>query len=147
MNNIKLFESRHIRSVWDENAQKWYFAIVDVVSVLTASVDAGAYWRKLKERLIKEGNETVTNCHSLKMIAADGKQRSTDVADAEELLRLIQSIPSPKAEPFRLWLAKVGKERIDDIEDKGARKGCPYKSIKIVGPSPCGWPGFAMQQS
>jgi prophage antirepressor-like protein len=146
MNNIKLFESRHIRSVWDENAQKWYFAIVDVVSVLTASVDAGAYWRKLKERLIKEGNETVTNCHSLKMIAADGKQRNTDVADAEDLLRLIQSIPSPKAEPFRLWLAKVGKERIDEIEDKGARKGCPYKSVKNVGPSPCGWPGFAMQQ-
>jgi len=117
MNNIKLFESRHIRSVWDENAQKWYFAIVDVVSVLTASVDAGAYWRKLKERLIKEGNETVTNCHSLKMIAADGKQRSTDVADAEELLRLIQSIPSPKAEPFKLWLAKVGYERLEEIEN------------------------------
>jgi prophage antirepressor-like protein len=117
MNNIKLFESRHIRSVWDENAQKWYFAIVDVVSVLTTSVDAGAYWRKLKERLIKEGNETVTNCHSLKMIAADGKKRSTDVADAEELLRLIQSIPSPKAEPFKRWLAKVGYERLEEIEN------------------------------
>ena len=93
MKNIKLFESKHIRSVWDEKAQKWYFAIVDVVSVLTASVDAGAYWRKLKERLIKEGNETVTNCHSLKMIAADGKQRSTDAADAEQLLRFSRSNP------------------------------------------------------
>jgi hypothetical protein len=90
---------------------------VDVVSVLTASVDSGAYWRKLKERLKKEGNETVTNCHSLKMIAADGKQRLTDVADAEQLLRLIQSIPSPKAEPFKLWLARVGYERLEEIEN------------------------------
>jgi len=117
MNNIKLFESKQIRSVWDEKVQKWYFAIVDVVSVLTASVDSGAYWRKLKERLKKEGNETVTNCHSLKMIAADGKQRLTDVADAEQLLRLIQSIPSPKAEPFKLWLARVGYERLEEIEN------------------------------
>ncbi len=117
MNNIKLFESKKIRSVWDEKAQKWYFAIVDVVSVLTASVDAGAYWRKLKERLIKEGNETVTNCHSLKVLAADGKQRSADVADVEQLLRLIQSIPSPKAEPFKLWLARVGYERLEEIEN------------------------------
>ena len=117
MNNIRLFESKQIRSVWDEKAQKWYFAIVDVVSVLTASVDAGAYWRKLKERLIKEGNETVTNCHRLKMLAADGKQRTADVADAEQLLRLIQSIPSPKAEPFKLWLARVGYERLEEIEN------------------------------
>ncbi|MFH0998916.1 MAG: Bro-N domain-containing protein, partial [Pseudomonadota bacterium] len=117
MNNIKLFESKQIRSVWDEKVQKWYFAIVDVVSVLTDSVDSGAYWRKLKERLKKEGNETVTNCHSLKMIAADGKQRLTDVAGAEQLLRLIQSIPSPKAEPFKLWLARVGYERLEEIEN------------------------------
>jgi hypothetical protein len=117
MNNIKLFESKQIRSVWDEKVQKWYFAIVDVVSVLTDSVDSGAYWRKLKERLKKEGNETVTNCHSLKMIAADGKQRLTDVADAEQLLRLIQSIPSPKAEPFKHWLARVGYERLEEIEN------------------------------
>jgi hypothetical protein len=117
MNNIKLFESKQIRSVWDEKVQKWYFAIVDVVSVLTASVDSGAYWRKLKERLKKEDNETVTNCHSLKMIAADGKQRLTDVADAEQLLRLIQSIPLPKAEPFKLWLARVGYERLEEIEN------------------------------
>jgi len=117
MKNVKLFESKHIRSAWDEKAQKWYFAIVDVVSVLTASVDAAAYWRKLKERLIKEGNETVTNCHGLKMTAADGKQRTTDVADAEQLLRLIQSIPSPKAEPFKLWLARAGYERLEEIEN------------------------------
>lgn len=117
MNNIKLFESKQIRSVWDEKAQTWYFAIVDVVSVLTSSIDSGAYWRKLKERLKKEGNETVTNCHSLKMIAADGKQRLTDVADVEQLLRLIQSIPSPKAEPFKQWLARVGYERLEEIEN------------------------------
>jgi hypothetical protein len=117
MNNIKLFESKKIRSLWDEKAQKWYFAIVDVVAVLTDSVDSGAYWRKLKERLKKEGNETVTNCHSLKMIAADGKQRLTDVADAEQLLRLIQSIPSPKVEPFKQWLARVGYERLEEIEN------------------------------
>lgn len=117
MNNVKLFESKHIRSAWDEKKQKWYFAIVDVVSALTSSIDAGAYWRKLKERLTKEGNETVTNCHSLKMLAADGKQRSTDVADAEQLLRLIQSIPSPKAEPFKQWLARVGYERLEEIEN------------------------------
>ena len=93
------------------------FAIVDVIAILTASVDAGAYWRKLKERLKKEGNETVTDCHALKMTAADGKQRMTDVADTEQLLRLIQSIPSPKAEPFKLWLAKVGYERLEEIEN------------------------------
>jgi len=108
MSNIKLFESKQIRSAWSEKEQKWYFAIVDVIAVLTESADAGAYWRKLKERLKKEGNETVTNCHGLKMTAADGKQRLTDVADTEQLLRLIQSIPSPKAEPFKLWLARVG---------------------------------------
>jgi hypothetical protein len=117
MNNIKLFESNKIRSVWDEKAQKWFFAIVDVVSVLTASVDSGAYWRKLKERLIKEGNETVTNCHSLKMMAADGKQRLTDVVDVAQLFRLIQSIPSPKVEPLKQWLARVGYERLEEIEN------------------------------
>jgi len=94
-----------------------HFAIVDVVGVLTGSGDSGAYWRKLKERLKKEGNESVTNCHALKMTAADGRQRLTDVADAEQLLRLIQSIPSPKAEPFKRWLAKVGYERLQEIEN------------------------------
>lgn len=114
---IQLFEDKKIRTAWDENTEEWYFSIVDVVAVLTESVDPGAYWRKLKERLKKEGNETVTNCHSLKMTAADGKMRSTDVANTEQLLRIIQSIPSPKAEPFKLWLAMVGKERIDETID------------------------------
>jgi hypothetical protein len=116
-NKIKLFNDKKIRTHWDEEQDKWYFSIVDIVSVLTDSVDAGAYWRKLKERLIKEGNETVTNCHGLKMRAADGKMRLTDVADTEQLFRLIQSIPSPKAEPFKIWLAQVGRERVDEIED------------------------------
>jgi hypothetical protein len=114
---IKLFNQKQVRCHWDIEKEKWYFSIVDVVEVLTESVDAGAYWRKLKERLKKEGNETVTNCHSLKMIAADGKMRFTDVADTEQLFRLIQSVPSPKAEPFKIWLARVGSERIDEIED------------------------------
>jgi hypothetical protein len=117
MSNIKLFESKQVRTEWDPTAQKWYFAIVDVIAVLTESADPGAYWRKLKERLKKEGNETVTNCHGLKMTAADGKQRLTDVADTEQLLRLIQTIPSPKAEPFKLWLARVGYERLEEIEN------------------------------
>jgi hypothetical protein len=114
---IKLFNQKQVRCHWDIVKEKWYFSIVDVVEVLTESVDAGAYWRKLKERLKKEGNETVTNCHSLKMIAADGKMRFTDIADTEQLFRLIQSVPSPKAEPFKIWLARVGSERIDEIED------------------------------
>ncbi len=117
MNNLILFEAKRVRRVWSEENLKWYFAIVDVVAVLTDSIDSGAYWRKLKERLKKEGNETVTNCHSLKMEAADGKMRFTDVADAEQLFRLIQSIPSPKAEPFKRWLAKVGYERLEEIEN------------------------------
>ena len=114
---IKLFEHQQIRAEWDERTHKWYFSIVDIIAVLTESTDPGAYWRKLKERLKKEGNQTVTNCHGLKMTAADGKQRLTDVADTEQLLRLIQSIPSPKAEPFKRWLAQVGYERIQEIEN------------------------------
>lgn len=114
---VKLFEEKKVRSVWNEEAEKWYFSIVDVVGVLTDSVDASAYWRKLKQRLKEEGNETVTNCHSLKMLAEDGKMRLTDVADTEQLFRLIQSIPSPRAEPFKLWIAKVARERIDELED------------------------------
>ena len=117
MSDIKLFESKKVRSHWSGEDEKWYFAVVDVVAVLTDSIDPGAYWRKLKERLKAEGNETVTNCHGLKMVAADGKMRLTDVADVEQLLRLIQSIPSPKAEPFKRWLAKVGYERLQEIED------------------------------
>ena len=114
---IKLFEDQPIRTAWDEEHEEWYFSIVDVVGVLTESNDAAAYWRKLKQRLKAEGNETVTNCHSLKMVAADGKRRMTDVATTEQLLRLIQSIPSKKAEPFKLWLAQVGRERIEETID------------------------------
>jgi BRO family, N-terminal domain len=115
--SIKLFEQKQVRSAWDEAVEKWYFSIVDVIKILTESVDAGAYWRKLKQRLKEEGNQTVTNCHGLKMLAEDGKMRLTDVADTEQLFRLIQSIPSPKAEPFKLWIAQVARERIDEIED------------------------------
>jgi hypothetical protein len=114
---IKVFEKRTIRSLWDDEAEAWYFSIVDVVGVLTDSVDPAAYWRKLKERLKKEGNQTVTDCHAFKMKAADGKMRKTDCADTEQLFRLIQSIPSPKAEPFKLWMARVASERIDQIQD------------------------------
>lgn len=114
---LKLFEERKVRTVWDDEKEKWYFSIVDVVSVLTDSVDATAYWRKLKQRLKEEGNETVINCHGLKMKAADGKMRLTDVADTEQLLRIIQSIPSPKAEPFKQWMAHVASERLDQMQD------------------------------
>lgn len=114
---IKLFQDRNVRVVWDDEQEKYYFSVVDVVAVLTDSVDPQAYWRKLKQRLKEEGNQTVTNCHALKMMAADGKMRNTDVADTEELLRIIQSVPSPKAEPFKLWLAKVGRERLDELVD------------------------------
>ena len=117
---IKLFESKKVRSVWNDDEEKWYFSIVDVVSVLTDQPHhqgARNYWKVLKSRLLKEGNETVTNCNRLKLEAEDGKQRETDVADTEQLFRLIQSIPSPKAEPFKQWLAKAGRERIDEIED------------------------------
>jgi len=117
MSNIKLFEEKNVRSIWNEQEEKWYFSITDVVFILTVSIDALAYWRKLKQRLKAEGNETVTNCHGLKMVSTDGKMRMTDVANTEQLLRLIQSIPSPKAEPFKLWLAQVGAERIAEIEN------------------------------
>ncbi len=116
-NKIQLFENQPIRTAWNEELEEWYFSIIDVVAVLTESKDANAYWRKLKQRLIKEGNETVTNCHALKMKAADGKRRLTDVANIEQLLRIIQSIPSKKAEPFKLWLAQVGRDRIEEIID------------------------------
>jgi len=114
---IKLFESKKIRSVWDDNKEKWYFSIVDVVGVLTDSPNPNNYWKVLKHRLAKEGSELVTDCNQLKMQSSDGKYYKTDVADTEQLFRLIQSIPSPKAEPFKLWLAKAGRERIDEIED------------------------------
>ena len=113
----KLFEDRKIRTIWDDEEEKWYFSIIDVAAVLTDSIDPAAYWRKLKQRLKKEGNETVTNCHGLKLQAADGKLRLTDVADTEQLFRIIQSIPSPKAEPIKQWMAHIAAERIDHIQD------------------------------
>ena len=115
--HLKQYEQRMIRTHWHEAEEKWYFAIVDVIAVLTDSVDPKNYWRVLKKRLRDEGNETITNCNGLKMLAADGKMRKTDVADVEQLLRLVQSIPSPKAEPFKLWLAQVGSERIQETID------------------------------
>jgi hypothetical protein len=114
---IKIFDNKQVRTHWDSEQEKWFIAIGDVIDFLTESIDPNAYWRKLKQRLKIEGNETVTNCHSLKMLAADGKMRMTDVADTEQLFRLIQSIPSPKAEPFKLWLAQVAAERLDEMQD------------------------------
>lgn len=117
---IKLFEQKQVRSVWSDENEKWYFSVVDIIAILTDQPThqrARNYWKVLKNRLLKEGNETVTNCNRLKMLAEDGKMRETDVADTEQLFRLIQSIPSPKTEPFKLWLAQVGRERIDEIED------------------------------
>ena len=115
--SIKLFEDKRVRTAWSEGEEEWYFSIVDVCVILTDSVDGRKYWNKLKQRLIEEGNETVTNCHQLKMIAQDGKMRFTDVATAKQLLRIIQSIPSPKAEPFKLWLAEVGHKRLEEMVD------------------------------
>lgn len=116
-NAIQLFEDQPIRAAWDEEKEEWYFSVVDVVRVLTDSPNPQTYWRVMKKRLKDEGNETVTSCNALKMTAADGKKRMTDVADTEQLLRIIQSIPSPKAEPFKLWLAQVGRERIEETID------------------------------
>ena len=115
-----MYEERKVRTVWDDEHEKWYFSIVDVVAVLTEQTDsqkARKYWNKLKQRLLEEGNQTVTNCHQLKIKAADGKMRLTDVADQEQLFRLIQSIPSPKAEPFKQWMAQVASQRIDQMQD------------------------------
>ena len=120
--SLQLFEEKKVRTVWDDKEEKWYFSIVDVCGVLTDSKDANAYWRKLKQRLKKEGNETVTNCHGLKLRASDGKLRMTDVADTEQLFRIIQSIPSPKAEPFKVWMAQVASTRLEQMQD-------PEKSI------------------
>ena len=116
-NSIQLFDSKRIRTQWDAEKEKWYFSVVDIIEVLTGSSDASAYWRKLKQRLKEEGNETVTNCHALKMQASDGKNRLTDVADQEQMFRLIQSIPSPKAEPIKRWIAQVASERLDEMQD------------------------------
>ena len=117
---VVLFENHPVRRAWDEKAEKWYFSVVDVVAVLTEQSDfltARKYWNKLKERLSVEGNQTVTNCHQLKLVAEDGKMRETDVADVKTILRLVQSVPSPKAEPIKLWLARVGYERMQETID------------------------------
>jgi prophage antirepressor-like protein len=118
--SLKLFENQKVRAIWDDQQEKWYFSIIDIIAILTDSHDYQAarnYWKVLKNRLVKEGNETVTNCNQLKMQASDGKMRMTDVADTEQLFRLIQSIPSPKAEPFKLWMSQVASERIDQMQD------------------------------
>ena len=114
---IRLFEERKVRTVWDDQEEKWYFSIVDVCDVLTDSPNPRNYWKVLKHRLIKEGNETVTNCNQLKLLAEDGKMRLTDVADTQQLFRIIQSIPSPKAEPFKEWMAQVASQRMDQMQD------------------------------
>ena len=116
-NAIKIFEEKKVRTVWDSETEEWYFSIVDVIAVLTDSKNPSTYWRVLKKRLLDEGNETVTNCNALKLPATDGKMRLTDVATTEQLFRLIQSVPSPKAEPFKLWMAQVAKERLDQMQD------------------------------
>ncbi|MBS1759639.1 MAG: Bro-N domain-containing protein [Bacteroidetes bacterium] len=116
-NAIKIFEQKQVRTHWDEEKEVWYISVIDVIEILTDSIDPQAYWRKLKQRLREEGNETVTNLHGLKMPAKDGKMRITDVADTEQIFRLIQSIPSPKAEPFKLWLAQLALERLDEMQD------------------------------
>ena len=116
-NKIQLFEEKKVRAIWDDEAEKWYFSVVDAIAVLTESPNPQTYWRVLKKRLKDEGNETVTNCNALKMLASDGKMRKTDVADTEQLFRLIQSIPSPKAEPFKQWMAQVAAQRLDQLQD------------------------------
>ena len=130
---IQLFEEKRVRTVWDDQEERWYFSIVDVCRVLTESKDATAYWRKLKQRLKEEGNETVTNCHALKLQAADGKMRMTDVADTEQLFRLIQSIPSPKAEPFKQWMAHVAAHRIDQMQDPELNFDQAYADYRRLG--------------
>lgn len=114
---IKIFEEKKVRTVWDDETEEWYFSVVDVVEILTESTNPQTYWRVLKKRLLAEGNQTVTNCNALKMRAADGKMRLTDVMTTEQMFRLIQSIPSPKAEPFKLWMAQIAKERLDEMQD------------------------------
>lgn len=130
---IQLFEEKKVRTIWDDEQEKWYFSIVDVCVVLAESKDPAAYWRKLKQRLKAEGNETVTNCHALKMLAPDGKMRSTDVADMEQLFRLIQSIPSKKAEPFKEWMAQVAAQRIDQMQDPELNFEQAYADYRRLG--------------
>jgi prophage antirepressor-like protein len=130
---IQIFEDKKVRTVWDDELQKWFFSIVDVCEVLAESKDPAAYWRKLKQRLKAEGNETVTNCHALKMTAPDGKKRLTDVADMSQLFRLIQSIPSKKAEPFKNWMAEVAAKRIDQMQDPELNYEQGYEDYRRLG--------------
>ena len=130
---IQIFEDKKVRTVWDDELQKWFFSIVDVCKVLAESKDPAAYWRKLKQRLKAEGNETVTNCHALKMLAPDGKKRLTDVADMSQLFRLIQSIPSKKAEPFKNWMAEVAAKRIDQMQDPELNYEQGYEDYRRLG--------------
>ena len=126
--SLQLFETKKVRTIWDDEQEKWYFAIVDVVAVLTESAAPQAYWRKLKQRLKEEGNQTVTDCHAFKMQAADGKMRLTDVADTEQLFRLIQSIPSPKAEPFKIWMSQVASNRLEQmLNDRDFKAKRPFR--------------------
>ena len=133
-NKIKVFENKQVRTLWNADEEEWYFSVVDVCNVLadSTSKDPGAYWRKLKQRLKNEGSEVVTNCHGLKMRASDGKMRETDCLDTKGVLRLVQSIPSPKAEPFKMWLAQVGSERLDEIADpeKAILRGADFYRAK-----------------
>ncbi len=133
-NKIKVFENKQVRTLWNADEEEWYFSVVDVCNVLadSASKDSGAYWRKLKQRLKNEGSEVVTNCHGLKMQASDGKYYKTDCLDTKGVLRLVQSIPSPKAEPFKMWLAQVGSERLDEIADpeKAILRGADFYRAK-----------------
>lgn len=128
-NAIKLFEEKKVRTLWDDETEEWYFSIVDVVSILTESVDGRKYWNKLKQRLKAEGCELVTNCRQLKLQASDGKFYKTDVATIEQLFHLIQSIPSPKAEPFKLWIAQIAKERLDQITRSGTIDQSGYAGL------------------
>lgn len=135
VNKIKVFENKNVRTVWNEDEEDWYFSVVDIVSVLADSKDyqtARKYWNKLKQRLSEEGSELVTNCHRLKLVAADGKMRETDILSTKNVLRLVQSIPSPKAEPFKMWLAQVGAERLDEIADpeKAIIRGADFYRAK-----------------
>ena len=131
-NKIKIFENKRVRTAWNADQEEWYFAVVDVVEILTDSPNPQTYWRVLKKRLKDEGNETVTSCNVLKMLAKDGKSRLTDCLDTKGVLRLVQSIPSPKAEPFKMWLAQVGSERLDEIADpeKAILRGADFYRAK-----------------
>ena len=130
---IKIFEEKKVRTVWDDETEEWFFSVVDVVAILTDSPNPSTYWKVLKHRLRKEGNESVTNCNQLKLPSTDGKYYKTDVATTEQLFRLIQSIPSPKAEPFKLWMAQVAKERLDEMQDPELTIDRAMREYKALG--------------